>query len=69
MHAICKLGDNLHTIMIFRNGRFNISRDRPEFVRYIQHFYFSINLKLVGLNNRKDMGTQKDIKGVRVFFI
>ena len=29
----------------------------------IQNFYFSINLKLSGLNHRKHMGNQEDIHG------
>ena len=34
---------------------------RPEFGGHIQNFYFSMNLKRLGLNQRKRMGIQEVI--------
>ena len=35
---------------------------RPEFGGHIQKFYFPENFKLSGLNHRKHMGTQEDVR-------
>ena len=48
--------DNFHTIVIFRNGRFNFVT--VQYLVDISQIVFSINLKLSGLNHRKHMGTQ-----------
>ena len=41
---------------------------RLEFGGHIPNFYFSLNLKLSGLNHRKRMGTQEDITLLKVYF-
>ena len=57
MHTICKLGDNLQAIMIFRKGKILLPAG---FWWTYSKFIFSINLKLSGLNHRKHMRTQKN---------
>ena len=56
MHKICKWGDNLHTIMILKNG--GQYYYRSEIGGHIQNINISINFNLPGLNHVQHIGPQ-----------